>query len=186
SSGHVDFPLVRVDGGLGSQVEPNKRRRCAIHSQPAAAHRTYRNVRLPGHANESAFSAGRGSRQLALVNLIDPPEEDRPMISPKALARIAGSLYLGTSVLFVFAVQVRARIIEPGDASATTDNIRAAATLFRVAFVADLVSSVGFLLLALALYRLLKHVNEFAAVAMVTFVAVMTAVGYLKDRKSVV
>ena len=101
------------------------------------------------------------------------------MISPKALARIAGSLYLGTSLLFVFAVQMRARIIEPGDASATADNIRSSATLFRVAFVADLVSSVGFLLLALALYLLLKHVNEFAAVAMVTFVAVMTAVGYL-------
>src|SRR5438270_12814933 len=100
------------------------------------------------------------------------------MVSPKALARIAGSLYLGTSVLFVFAVQVRARIIEQGDASATTDNIRAAATLFRVAFVADLVSSVGFLLLGLALSLLLKCVSQFAAVAKVTLVPVMTSVRY--------
>src|SRR5437763_1367696 len=60
--------------------------------------------------------------------------------SPKTLARIAGLLYLGTSVPFVFAVQVRSRIIEPADAAATVHNIRASATLFRVGLVADLVS----------------------------------------------
>jgi len=101
------------------------------------------------------------------------------MSSPKTLARIAGLLYLGTSVPFVFAVQVRSRIIEPGHAAATADNIRASATLFRVALVADLVSWAGFLVTALALYLLLKHANQLAAVAMVAFVAVMVAVGYL-------
>ncbi len=99
--------------------------------------------------------------------------------SPKTLARIAGLLYLGTSVPFVFAVQVRSRIIEPSDAAATAHNIRASATLFRVALVADLVSWAGFLVTALALYLLLKHTNQLAAVAMVAFVAVMVAVGYL-------
>jgi Domain of unknown function (DUF4386) len=98
------------------------------------------------------------------------------MTSPRTLARIAGSLYLGTSVVYVLAIQVRARVIELGDASATADNIRSAAALFRVALVADLVSGAGFLLLALVLYLLLKHVNDFAALTMVTFVAVMTAV----------
>ena len=101
------------------------------------------------------------------------------MWSPKTLARIAGLLYLGTSVPFVFAVQIRSRIIEPGYAAATADNIRASATLFRVALVADLVSWAGFLVTALALYLLLKHANQLAAVAMVAFVAVMVAVGYL-------
>jgi uncharacterized protein DUF4386 len=103
------------------------------------------------------------------------------MTSPRTLARIAGSLYLGTSVVYVLAMQVRARVIQPGDASATADNIRSAAALFRVALVADLVSGAGFLLLALVLYLLLKDVNEFAALTMVTFVAVMTAVGYLNE-----
>src|SRR5207244_12548317 len=101
------------------------------------------------------------------------------MSSPKTLARIAGVLYLGTSVPFVFAVQVRSRIIEPADAAATVHNIRASATLFRVGIVADLVSWAGFLATALALYLLLKHANQLAAVAMVAFVAVMVAVGYL-------
>src|SRR5438445_13799513 len=100
------------------------------------------------------------------------------MSSPKTLARIAGLLYLGTSVPFVFAVQVRSRIIEPRDAAATVHNIRASATLFRVALVADLVSWAGFLVTALALFLLLKHANQLAAVAMVAFVAVMVAGGY--------
>ena len=100
------------------------------------------------------------------------------MSSPKTLARIAGLLYLGTSVPFVFAVQVRSRIIEPADAAATVHNIRASATLFRVGLVADLVSWAGFLATALALYLLLRHANQLAAVAMVAFVAVMVAVGY--------
>ena len=100
------------------------------------------------------------------------------MSSPKRLARIAGSLYLGTSVPFVFAVQVRSRVIQPVDAAATVHNIRASATLFRVGLVADLVSWPGFLVTALALYLLLKHANQLAAIAMVAFVAVMVAVGY--------
>src|SRR5207244_11232791 len=99
--------------------------------------------------------------------------------SPKPLPRIARWVYLGISVRFVFAVQVRSRIIEPSDAAATAHNIRASATLFRVALVADLVSWAGFLVTALALYLLLKHSNQLAAVAMVAFVAVMVAVGYL-------
>src|SRR5207237_10063056 len=100
------------------------------------------------------------------------------MSSPKTLARIAGLLYLGTSVPFVFAVQVRSRIIEPSDVAATVHNIRASATLFRVALVADRVSWAGFLVTALALFLLLKHANQLAAVAMVAFVAIMVVVGY--------
>src|SRR5438045_9787058 len=98
--------------------------------------------------------------------------------SPKTLARIAGLLYLGTSVPFVFAVQVRSRIIEPADAAATVHNIRASAPLFRAGLVADLVSWAGFLATALALYLLLEHASQLAAVAMVGSVALVVAVGY--------
>ena len=109
----------------------------------------------------------------------DATKENLPLISPKTLARIAGLSYLLMSVPFVFAVQVRSRLVEAGDAAATVENIRASATLFRIAFVADLVSGAWFLLTALALYQLLKHVHPLAAVAMTAFVAVSTAVGYL-------
>jgi hypothetical protein len=97
--------------------------------------------------------------------------------SPKTLARIAGSLYLIMFVGAVFAGSVvRTRIVVPGDAAATADNIRASATLFRVGFVIDLVQVTSLLLAAMALYLLLKHVNQLVAGAMVTFAAVSVAI----------
>lgn len=101
------------------------------------------------------------------------------MTSPKTLARIAGLLYLISSVCFIFAESVRSRLIRPGDAAVTADNIRASVTLFRVGFVIDLASGAIFLFTGMALYRLLKHVNQLVAAAMVTFVALSVAVAYL-------
>jgi hypothetical protein len=75
--------------------------------------------------------------------------------------------------------QVRARIVDPGDAAATAGHIRASATLFRVGFVSDLVQVTTMLLVAMALYLLLKHIHQLAAAAMVTFVAVAVAIGCL-------
>lgn len=98
------------------------------------------------------------------------------MTSEKTLARIAGSLYLIVAVLGIFAELLRARIVEPGDAAATADNIRASATLFRFGFVSDLVQATFLLLTAMALYLLLKHVNKLVAQAMVAFVAVSVAI----------
>ena len=99
------------------------------------------------------------------------------MDSEKRLARIAGSLYLVVAVLGGFAeLYVRSRIIVAGDASATADNIRASAILFRVGFVSDLVQATLFLFTAMALYLLLRHVNELVARAMVVIVAVSVAI----------
>jgi hypothetical protein len=78
-----------------------------------------------------------------------------------------------------FALYVRSRIIESGDAAVTADNIRVSATLFRVGFVSDLVAATCFLLTAMALYLLLRHVHQLVAAAMVTFVAVGTAIACL-------
>ena len=62
------------------------------------------------------------------------------MASTKTLARIAGSLYLIVAACGSFAeLFVRSRIVVPGDAASTADNIRASATLFRFGFVSDLV-----------------------------------------------
>lgn len=93
--------------------------------------------------------------------------------SPKALARIAGALYLLLVVLGVFAhLVVRGRVYVPGDASATAENIVANAALFRLGFVADVAMATVFIFVGIALYRLLKHVDERSAAAMVVFVSV--------------
>ncbi len=98
------------------------------------------------------------------------------MTSPKALARTAGLLYLVVVAGAIFAEYVRSSIIASGNAAATAENIRAAATLFRAAFVIDLVQATANLLTAMALYLLLKHVHPLAAAAMVVFMAVNVAV----------
>ena len=95
----------------------------------------------------------------------------------KRLARIAGSLYLVVAVLGGFAeLYVRSRIVEPGNAAATADNIRASATLFRLGFASDLVQATFFLFTAMALYLLLRHVDELVARAMVVIVGVSVAI----------
>lgn len=101
------------------------------------------------------------------------------MPPPKTLARIAGLLYLLLALLGGFAIAVRSAILVPGDAAATAESIRDSATLFRLGFVSDLVANTCFLLAAMALYLLLKHVSQLVAAAMVTLVAVSAAIGGL-------
>ena len=99
------------------------------------------------------------------------------MGSERRLARIAGAMYLVVAVGGIFAeIVVRQRIVETGSAAATADNIRASAGLFRAGFAADLVQTTFFLLTAMALYLLLRHVNELVARAMVVLVAVSVAI----------
>jgi hypothetical protein len=99
-----------------------------------------------------------------------------PVRSPRTVARIAGLLYLAVALTATFAEVVRSRIVESGDAAATADNIRTSATLYRVGFAVQLVEATSFLLTAMALYVLLKHVNQLAAAAMVAFVTVGVAI----------
>jgi hypothetical protein len=99
------------------------------------------------------------------------------MSSPKRLARVAGLFYVGLLVFSGFAwFGVRERLIVPGDAATTAENIAANATLFRVGFVSDLVGITFYLLLGMALYMLLRHVNTSVAAAMMVFVALGTAI----------
>lgn len=98
------------------------------------------------------------------------------MTAPKTLARIAGLLYLLVAVFTVSAGLVNTAIVERGDAAATAGGIRASATLFRIGFVSELVGAVCFLLTAMALYRLLRHVSGAAAAAMVVIVAISVSI----------
>jgi hypothetical protein len=95
----------------------------------------------------------------------------------RRLARIAGLLYLAVAVLGGFAeLYVRDRVLVPGDPAATAENIQGSAALFRAGFVADLAQATLFLFTAMALYLLLRGVNELVARAMVVFVAVAVAI----------
>ncbi|TWJ23062.1 DUF4386 domain-containing protein [Micromonospora endolithica] len=98
------------------------------------------------------------------------------MTTSKTLARVAGTLYLAVAVFTIFAGLVNTRIVEPEDPAATADNISTSATLFRIGFVSELVGATAFLLTGMALYLLLRHVNQMAAAAMITFVAVSVAI----------
>ena len=95
------------------------------------------------------------------------------LTGPRALARIAGLLYLAVAVLGGWA-QLRARgsVLVPGDAGRTAANIVEHETLFRAALVADILMATAFVLLGLVLHRLLHHVHERAATALLVFVAV--------------
>ncbi len=97
------------------------------------------------------------------------------MSSPKRVARLAGVFYLIVALCGFFAqMYARATVRVPGNAAATTENIVAHATLFRLGFVADLVTAASSILVAMTLYRLFKHVNKDVAAAMVVFMAIGT------------
>jgi hypothetical protein len=98
------------------------------------------------------------------------------MTSARALARLAGVLYLSVALTTGIAAAARSGIVVAGNAAATAENIRASSALFRVNIVADLASATAFLLTAMALYLLLSQAGRFAAGAMVTFVAVSAGI----------
>lgn len=86
------------------------------------------------------------------------------------LARTAGLLYLIVVATGIFSLgYVPSQLIVRGDAAATVGNILAGELLFRQGIVAGLLCYTAFLVLPLALYRLLSPVNSTAAVLMVAF-----------------
>jgi hypothetical protein len=76
-------------------------------------------------------------------------------------------------------IYVPRTLIVRGDATATANNILTHEMLFRLGIVADLISSVIFVCLAIALYRLLSGVNKTQASLMVALVLVSVAVGFM-------
>jgi hypothetical protein len=87
----------------------------------------------------------------------------------KKRARVAGILYFLGGITAPFSlIYVPTKLIVTGDATATADRIRASGNLLRLGIASELISSIIFIFVVLALYRLLKGVNETHAVAMVT------------------
>jgi len=101
-------------------------------------------------------------------------------------ARIAGAIYLSMVLVAPFAMlYVPGKLIVPGNATATADNILAHETMFRLSIFGDLVSHVIFICLAVALSRLLSNVNRTWAMLMVSFVLVSAAVGFLNALNNI-
>jgi hypothetical protein len=108
--------------------------------------------------------------------------KEKPMASPKRLARIAGVLYLLVAIFSGFAFgYVLAKVYVPGDAATTAGNVVANSGLVRMGVVADLFQATVWVFLAMTLYILLKHVHQSAARAMVLLVAVGAAIVCLND-----
>jgi len=95
-------------------------------------------------------------------------------------ARVAGLLYplMGIPAVFSF-MYVPRTLIVGGNAAATANNILASQMLFRLGIVAELIAAVFFLLLVMALYRLLSGVNKNLARLMVGLVLVSVAITFV-------
>jgi hypothetical protein len=92
--------------------------------------------------------------------------------------RVAGLLYLLLLGAPLRLVYIPSKLFVPGNATATANNIAAHETLFRLGIVADLFTGTMAIFLVLALYRLLKGVNQNQAVLMVILGGPITAALY--------
>ncbi|NQU87609.1 MAG: DUF4386 domain-containing protein, partial [Mariniphaga sp.] len=101
------------------------------------------------------------------------------MNSNKKTARIAGFLYLFVIVFGIFAEVVRNKIFVPEDAVTTISNIQESELLFRFGFVSDLIMLTCFVLLPLALYKLLKGINKNQALLMVILALVAAPIAMI-------
>lgn len=100
--------------------------------------------------------------------------------------RFAGFLYLLGSIPGFFALlYVPGRIIVHGNATATAHNIATHETLFRLGIAADLTGHALFVFVALALYHLLKGVNQRHALAMLTLILVAIPIAFLNEVNSI-
>jgi len=97
--------------------------------------------------------------------------------SPRTKARIAGLLYLIVIVGGIFAeVLVRGQLVVHGDAAATAHNIVTHELLYRLGFAVEVFYCACNVPLILILYDLFKIVNRSAALLVVLFSLVGTAV----------
>jgi hypothetical protein len=98
----------------------------------------------------------------------------------KKQAHIAGGLYVLASIMAVFAwVYVTGKIFVRDDPTATANNIRASETLLRLGIAGELIGSIIFIFVVLALYRLFKAVSEKHAMAMAILLLISTPISLL-------
>ena len=107
-------------------------------------------------------------------------------MDPIKTARVAGLLYLIIAIFGIFSMFYGPEsLIVPGDAAATASNIMASESLYRLAFMGDLIGQVVFIFLVLLLYKLLKPLNKNLAVLMVVLVLVGIPIAMLNDLNQI-
>jgi hypothetical protein len=82
-------------------------------------------------------------------------------------------------------IYVPSKLIVHGNAAATANNIAASETLFRLGIAGQLICQVGFIFVALALYDLLKGVNQRHASLWVILVVVAIPIAFLNELNSI-
>jgi len=108
------------------------------------------------------------------------------MTSTRNPGRFAGMLYVLASIVGFFAMgYVPGKLIVHGNAMATANNISASETLFRLGIAGQLIGMVGFIFVALALYDLLKGVNQRHAWLMVLLIVVSIPIAFLNELNSI-
>jgi uncharacterized protein DUF4386 len=90
--------------------------------------------------------------------------------SPLVHARVAGLVGVLVLASGSFAGFVASHLVVRGDAAATSRNIVASESLFRLGLVRSLIMMIAFLFYALLLYRLLRPISRSQAMIMVGLV----------------
>ena len=95
-------------------------------------------------------------------------------------------LYLLGSIPGIFALlYVPGKLMMHGDPTVTAHNIAASETLYRLGILADLAGQTIFIFVALALYHLLKGVNQRYALLMLVLLLVSIPIAFLNELNSV-
>jgi hypothetical protein len=106
--------------------------------------------------------------------------KESEMDSTRRTARLAGLLYLASSIPGVFALlYVPGKLVVRGDAAATADRLRASASLLRLGIGAELVSTSIFIFVALVLYWLFQPVSPRPALAMLVLILLSVPISFL-------
>ena len=102
------------------------------------------------------------------------------MDSPKRTARLAGLLYLLSSIPGAFALlYVPSRLIVEGNPTATADRLRAFPNLLRLGIGAEMLGMTLFILLALVLYRLFRTTSPEPALWMLVLILLPMPISFL-------
>ena len=102
------------------------------------------------------------------------------MTSNKKKARIAGLLYFVVVLTGVFSLAyVPSKLIIWNNPTATFNAIKEFETLFRLGIVSGLICYSFFLILPIALYKLLKPINEFYAKLMVLLAVISVPISFV-------
>ena len=102
------------------------------------------------------------------------------------VARIAGAIYLSMVVTGSFSLMyVPGKLIVKGNATATASNVLAHQTMFRISIAGNLIGTVIFVCLAVALYRLFREVDRTQALLLVGLVLVSAAVAFINELNNI-